>query len=405
MGALGEVLEALHDAPRARSLWGRARTGQDHEKLRAAFERLRLGQGGHTSVAMLSVGTGAVLPTGFVDSPAEFWCADGNWRVDQHEGSTVGAASRVFRFHPGVGGVVSSDDEMPSEKFAALAMYLAPASWLGSFRFQVLEETARESRSCWHVAAEPTSWHRSMLMVGAGAGPGALSLQLWIDQATGIVLRCEGRHDEDLVSRFVVDAIVVDDPIDPEVFEFLTPDGSPIRTQGERMLEHLRDRGVDVSDIDPADSDAVQNAMQAHFFALNDPTDVEQLASQHTPTGPPPDDQEQALLDVTAAFQGMVDLSDDASALVNVEGGENLGSCATEVRRRFPQQTASGAIQVDKIKFLNATEAVVWFHSAFLPTREGRAVIARGRWQVSRATYRGLIAMAGVTCPPPPDPT
>jgi hypothetical protein len=56
-----------------------------------------------------------------------------------------------------------------------------------------------------------------------------------------------------------------------------------------------------------------------------------------------------------------------------------------------------------RIKFLNASEAVVWFRSTYLPTRKGRAVLAGDRWKVSRATYCGLIAMAGVTCPPPPD--
>jgi hypothetical protein len=94
-------------------------------------------------------------------------------------------------------------------------------------------------------------------------------------------------------------------------------------------------------------------------------------------------------------------LSDDGSGLVNVERGESLGPCHAEVQRRFPRQ-ASGAMVVDKIKFLHAAEAVVWFRSEHIPTREGRAVLIGDRWKVSRATYSALVAMAGVTCPPPP---
>ena len=136
--------------------------------------------------------------------------------------------------------------------------------------------------------------------------------------------------------------------------------------------------------------------------ALHRTPDVESLAAQYTPTGPPPDDEEDALIDVGAAFEGMGALSVDGTELVNVEGGENLGTCAAEVRRRFPQ-TESDELRIERIKFLHEREAVAWFRSAYLGTREGRALRIDGRWKVSRATYCGLIAMAGVRCPPPPE--
>jgi hypothetical protein len=233
--------------------------------------------------------------------------------------------------------------------------------------------------------------------------PDALEFELWVDQATGIAVRAEGRLDGELASRFVIDHLEVDPPIDAAVFALVTPDGSPIRTQGEMQLEHLRARGVDVSGIDPNDQVAMQEAMQANMAALHQTPDVESLAAQYAPTGPPPDDEEDALIDVGAAFEGISVLSDDGSELVNVEGGENLGPCAAEVRRRFPQQTEHRDVHVEHIKFLHQHEAVVWFRSAFLGTREGRALNIDGRWKVSRATYCALIALAGVRCPPPPD--
>jgi hypothetical protein len=391
------LLEGLYDAPRAASFRGMARHGQHRERMREAIDRLNRRRGRARVVIGSLVGPGADPPSGFQEAPVEFWYSDGDWRVDQDRSRTVSAAGKVLRFHPGMGGVIAAEDEQPTERFEVLAMYFAPALWLGSFRFRIIEETAHHGRPCWHVRADPIETrHLPMPMLILGA----LDFELWIDRVMGIVLRCEGRLDGDLASRFIVDDLVVGEPIDPEVFSFETPDGSPIRTQGEMWLQRLRSRGVDVSGIDPSDPDAVQQAMQANFRPFHQPADVEQLAAQYTPSGPPPEDEERAGIDVGAVFQAIGQLSDDASTLVNVEGGENLGPCDAEVRKRFP--TSGDKIVIDKIKFLNSSEAVVWFRSAYFPTRQGRAVLVGERWKVSRPTYCGLVAMAGLTCPPPP---
>jgi hypothetical protein len=231
------------------------------------------------------VGPGTDPPTGWQEGPVEVWWSDCDWRVDNELGRTVRNDGQVLRFHPGAGGVVTSEDEQPTEPFDGLAMYLAPAMWLGSFRFPIIEDVAHQGRSCWHAMAEPVQTRQlpvSMLMLGA------LDFELWIDRVTGILLRCEGRLDGELASRFIVDDLVVGEPIGSEVFALATPDGSLIRTQGERWLEVLRSRGVDVSGIDPSDPDAIQRAMRSNTSPFGQPRDVEQLAAQYTPTGPPP---------------------------------------------------------------------------------------------------------------------
>jgi Clp amino terminal domain, pathogenicity island component len=129
--------------------------------------------------------------------------------------------------------------------------------------------------------------------------------------------------------------------------------------------------------------------------------DLDQLAAHHIPNGPPPDDQEAALVNVERVFEKMGERSPDGAALVNVERGENLGPCEEELQRRFPQYIYEGAGKPpEKIKFLNASEAVVWMSTA-VGIHEGRAVLVDGQWKVSRATFCGLAAGGGVTCPPP----
>ena len=144
--------------------------------------------------------------------------------------------------------------------------------------------------------------------------------------------------------------------------------------------------------------------MQENAHAFGQPVDLDTLAAQHTPTGPPPDDEESALIDIGLAFQNMGDLTEDGSGLVHVERGGNLGGCAKEINRRFGRmiEDARSSTRIEKVKFLNRSEAVVWFTNV-LPTREGRAVLVDGEWKVSRATYCSLVAMGGVTCPPPPE--
>jgi len=400
MGAIGDVLEAMHDAPRASSLHGTGRQGTDHETLQEAFARRSARGGTHTRTLISMAPEGATLPSGFHDSNVEFWFSQVGWRVDHAEARTIASDGKVLRFHPGMGGVLGeSDDDVLV--FEGLSTYLTPVHLMGGARFRVIDEELHGDRPCWHVSTDaiPGPSPRPALLFVADS----LDVELWIDQATGIVLRAEGRLDGTLAARFVVDDVEVDASIDPAVFALVTPDGSPVRTHGEMQLDDLRTRGVDVTGIDPGDADAIQDALRSSMSGPRAAPDLENLAGQHIPIGPPPENEEDARIDVGAAFEGLRTLSDDSSALVNVQGGENLGPCAAEVRRRFPQQATGGQMRVERIKFLHEREAVVWFEVPYLGRREGRAIFVDGRWKVSRATYCTLIALAGAQCPPPPD--
>jgi hypothetical protein len=148
MGALGDLLEAMHEAPRSSSLHGVARHGQDHEKLREAIERRNRSGGAHATLMMVATsGEGEAIPAGLPESPVEFWSSPLGWRVDQAQGRTIAADGKVLRFFPGMGGIISELDDLPLP-FDGLGMYLAPAQWFGGMRFRIVGDELEAQRSC-----------------------------------------------------------------------------------------------------------------------------------------------------------------------------------------------------------------------------------------------------------------
>jgi hypothetical protein len=400
---LGFLLEAIHDAPRAASFSGSARQGHDPRRMQEFVERLNRRPGRSGSVVHLLMQTSRAdvePPTSFSESVIEFWYSEGQGRVDRDGSRTIGVPGKSFHYSPGTGGIVTSDERRRSGPLAQLSPFFEPAVLLGSFKLRIVDTPTHRGRSCWHVATEEIESVRPPIPVWAIAGE---EVELWFDQELGIVLRYEGRFDGELISRFEIDDLVVGQPIDPATFAFDTPDGSPVRSQSEMLLERLKSRGVDVTGIDPEDPVQVQEATRSDLSGRHTPVDIEQLAAQHIPKGPPPMDEATARQDIERAWVHMGERSQDGAGLVYVERGENLGPSSEEVQNRFPQFVYEGAgSPPERIKFLGASEAVVWSSHPVIGIREGRAVLVDGKWKVSRATWSGLLAGAGIVCPPPP---
>jgi hypothetical protein len=141
-------------------------------------------------------------------------------------------------------------------------------------------------------------------------------------------------------------------------------------------------------------------------FEHNEP--VEELAARIEPTGPPPEDEEAALQAIFVAFQNSMEVGADGRTLINVEDGAALADCAEQVRIRSASIAPQVSQTIDRIKFLDATTAVVWLTTLLngrpphpgLFRRECRAVLVDGRWKVSRESMCASWAFGGVHCPP-----
>jgi ATP-dependent Clp protease ATP-binding subunit ClpA len=136
---------------------------------------------------------------------------------------------------------------------------------------------------------------------------------------------------------------------------------------------------------------------------------LEELAAEHIPTGPPPDDEEAARAAIEHAFANVAERAEDGS-LVNVEDGRRLSACQDVIDSRYGAFAARTRVTVDHIVFLDATNAVVWTTTLLdgndvgLTQSEGRAVFVDDRWKMTRDTACARWARAGVVCPPP-DPS
>ena len=128
-------------------------------------------------------------------------------------------------------------------------------------------------------------------------------------------------------------------------------------------------------------------------------------------TGSSPEDPETARAEIIAAFAGSRTVSDDGQSIPTVEKGETLGPVLVAANQRqagIVHETADVTTTVDEIVFFDANRAAVWISitidgRTMLQHHRGDALFVEGVWKVARSTFCGLMAMAGVACPPEPD--
>jgi hypothetical protein len=138
---------------------------------------------------------------------------------------------------------------------------------------------------------------------------------------------------------------------------------------------------------------------------------LEELAARHEPAGPLPDDEDAARAEIEHAFANFNERTPDGRGLVNIEHGHDLAQYADQVQARYGAIAAQTEMMVEHMKFLGATEAVVWLTtvrngrpSPPAYRREGRAMLVGDAWKVSYETIREIWALVGVHPPPGSDP-
>jgi hypothetical protein len=330
------------------------------------------------------------------------------WRADADERVTMLTSEAVLTYTPAFGGVRNSTRDQAVTGWDSV---LRPRWVLEWFDLAVGADVMVANRPCWSVTLTPTHarrQHRPGMPRWFGSEVTAA-----IDQETGVALSYVATFEGDVSDSWTT--VVFEQPgsIDDAIFAFTPPDGAGFRdarvVAHESMLRRAGDLGVDLSDIDVDDHQAVaevvMRAQHGSFFA---PPSTEELAQQFVPTGPPPDDVDAAEVAVREAFTRIVTPSEDGSAVPAVQGGANLGPCLAEAGQRAPGQSDSAAtVRVELVKFLGPDEAVVWFSmerdgQTLLAGISGRARRIDGRWLVARETFAQIVGSVGVRCPPPP---
>jgi len=241
---------------------------------------------------------------------------------------------------------------------------------------------------------------------------GGIDHTLWIDAATGIVLRHVGLADNEPWSITEFKEVRINPPLADSDFQFVAPPSGTVERRVDQLLRMAEVRGIDFTGIDREDPQAVQEFVQTMMRPSHHQPAEAQLRLQkakHVPVNDPPDDEAAARESIEFAFNQLGEVDETGSVLVNVQSGRGLVGPLQEAQKRVPGAGDNPAsLIVDDIKFLRPDEAVVWFSVEVNGERfpmvngsEGRAVKVDGRWLIEHATIADLLGFAGVSVPPP----
>lgn len=150
----------------------------------------------------------------------------------------------------------------------AIGACLYPGALLGALELGTPEVGEIEGRRCWIVDARARR-DVAGTSLAASAAPHALRLQrdlvgvdhrLWLDAATGILLRHEGYVDGEMCSSTALSDLVFDGPVGAD--EFRPPPGAVVRSRHELLRDHLSEMGIDPDTVDLDDPVQVRNALR-----------------------------------------------------------------------------------------------------------------------------------------------
>ena len=402
---LGEVLAVLHRAPRLESFEAEGEWFLNFYALneyiqdRSDQNRVALGR----SVRVQTAGM-AIYTANEDDSPPEpdhvqAWFVDGlfdaqtgargasTWRVTTNHSETV-APNESELHHWTDNQSSTSVRHIESSRYpTGLGPVVDGAQLCGDFEFaEPIEVAEHAGRSCWHVTAtrRPGSGPLGHGMLESFPGS---SLEAWVDQETGVLLRCVGTHTRKIfelnLSRFEPNVDIAD-----SIFDERRPDDHPMVAL-EEFLGPVPAPGFDEHD-----------PLESFFVRQEQRNPLDDLVA----TGPPPDDEDDARIDVGLACERVFTVSDDGAAMPYVQGGENLGPVTKAARAAFaaPDPTV---VQVAQIKFLHRDEAavsvVIEHTSGHLPNI-ARVLRIDGEWKVAREFIARLYAMRGIILPDAP---
>jgi hypothetical protein len=380
MSVLGEVLEALYVAPRCRTLHGSIAWQVDWE--------LRQQRSKH-HVTLMAIGAGATSQPGL--PRYEVWVDHlvGRLRIDAAPAITVLDGDVQLMYHPQSGAIRTVQPRRhgwPDALWAARGL-------ISNCTLVVEGVVEYLGRPCWQLHAVPDDQDNllfGMLVDGD-------RMELTGDQQTGVILRHHARADDGAtLAEHVWTSFEVDVDVADTIVTAAVPPEAPVRTAGQMTLEHLAERGYDVTGVDPDDEAAIRDAMRGGRRGHNP-------LEQYVADRPPPDDPVAARRDIEAAFAAFA--SRDGDDLPHIEAGAGLGPVLDRVAARYPDLHPS--LDVADVKFLNDHEAAV---AATVTSQDGqrllgpgvqRAVHRDGSWKLARSSFASLLGFIGVHLPPP----
>jgi hypothetical protein len=427
MADVGVVLQRMLD-PRWETVVGTLREWTDLEYLRGPMPMGPPGRSPGAGGMGVSFSIIAVGPAGGGADPAHpptesegwkrMWLRrDGRYRVE-HRTPGIAEPWLTEIVGPEATHVVRGDGTVTRSDPPLLTRFstwmVDPGSILGIVRLAFGAEDTFAGRPVVHATATmrlelpPMAMSAGPVMYGMPIGGRS---ELTIDVESGVVVRFATFEGARLVGvRQFVD-LAVDEEVDDELVTFRLAPGQKLRGPNHDMLDLLRSRGEDVSDIDPDDAEAVQAAMRrsherdrgARVGFPSQPVSPPPKATTVAPLGRPPADEEGARSAIAEAVAGLSPADPEPRARW-IERGDLLDEPFALSRDRAESITRDQPVTMElaDVAFLREDEALFDFVIRFGPAefrREGRAVFRDGRWLVSYDTAAALLGLGGVAAP------
>jgi hypothetical protein len=231
VGALGQILELLHDAgERARPARLTVVEWRHGPRSSAAFERYMAARRGPGSAAMQAVSSpGALAPdettwttTLALESETRF--REEAAGVQAGKRSLVRDGDRWASWDSDWGAVTSESEQEGGPPSSTYAFLLDPVGVLGSFRLEPSGHTEVAGRDAWRVRATARPEPEGSGAVLFRLGPGADRVDLAVDAERGALLRSEAFLGDQPFHRLEVTEIAFG-PSPSETFDLTLPEG------------------------------------------------------------------------------------------------------------------------------------------------------------------------------------
>ncbi len=240
MGALGEILEALHDAPtRARPATLTVTEWTHAARANAAFERYMAARHG-SGYAVAHAVAGEEAPpaearwttTLAFESPTRFRESSAGKQEGQRY--LVRDGDRWLSWDADWGGA-SDETDGEGRPTPAYACLLDPLTLVSGLLLEPAGTTEVGGRAAWHVRATPRDDEEGLGASLHRLGLGADAYELAFDVERGVLLRGEALLDGEPFHRLEVSDIAFS-PIDPLAFAVTVPEGAEAPTGWFRPL-------------------------------------------------------------------------------------------------------------------------------------------------------------------------
>jgi hypothetical protein len=157
-----------------------------------------------------------------------------------------------------------------------------------------------------------------------------------------------------------------------------------------------------------ASGDALNSASTGTFLQPSAVACNPQPTFLPRPNGPPPKNSAQARQQIVQDFDAVYQASTSTDQKLGlIDDPTNLDAAFQQARQNFAQALQNKMTRINDVRFLNATQALVFYDIVIpnysipeFPNRIGRVLLTHGTWKVTRATICTDLQLAAVTCSP-----